>query len=125
MLAGGADSACAGFAFDQPAADTCLLSQVGPTEAGGVFEPVPQQAIDADVIDPDEREGDESVGAEQPPEQSQSDGDGVGVECVVDARAAAGAGKVARKGEVGREPQGRKQPPAGTGACVEDRGYHS
>lgn len=96
------------------------MAKMGEAEAFRIFEAVSQHAIDANVIGPDKRNGDQRAlcVCEQGREREQA-GKQIGVERVVDARGAAGRGEIAEQGEIGHDPERRKEPPACAGTGVE------
>jgi protein-S-isoprenylcysteine O-methyltransferase Ste14 len=95
-------------------------SQVRPMKSGGILEPVAERAVQANVIDPDQRKRQQRRTAQQQGRQRQRRRRKVGMNGVVNARAPARSIQIAQHAQVGRKPQRRKQPPARSGARIED-----
>ncbi len=96
--------------------------EVCVAKAVGVLEPESEQAVNPDVIGPDERNRQSKVRMQKQRTKSQRRRRHVSVKRVVDARAPAGSGEIAKHGKIGRQPQGREKPPARSRARVEHRG---
>src|SRR5205807_6572976 len=85
-------------------------AEVGRAEAVVVLQSVAEQAIGADMREPDERDGDAAGRRRKLADQRQRDRTNGRVGGVVGERAHAGAGQIAEKAHVGREHERGEQP---------------
>jgi len=95
---------------------------MGPCEAIGIFESVAHQAIDTDVVDPDESDRQKRIGTGCQREEREHRRHHVRVHGVVNARAPTWPVEIAEHGEIGQKPEGGEHPPARTGARIQDEG---
>jgi len=92
---------------------------MGEAETGGVFEAVAKQPIHANVVEPDQGEGQLGRMAKRDCDNRQRRGKYVGVDGVVGIRPPTRPGKISEHGEIGNLPEGGEEPPIRANMRVE------